>query len=813
MPEPEERRVTEQRAEPQSELLIARRIRAQALVAERPAAAVAADIHDACEPTFGTTWIRAYRLAHGIALTDVVEQVRAWFEHDGRKPPRFSETLLSAYESAQKRPGPEYLHYLCAVYRANPDDLGYPGRCLCGRSHQMLRTGVGGHRAAEAATVPVPGGHAGLLHPGAYGAHADAGAYAVGAHPYPRYADGAHQAAAHQAGAQQAAAHQAGAQQPAAHQAAHGASGSWADANGTFLAGPGNGESGAAAGHPVNGATPARAPMRGAPSVGTGPATAHAATAHPATAHAVNPVRPGNAAGAAGATGAGATAAGTTAAGTTAAGTTEASAATAATAAGAANPATAAHPATAATAAITASPGGPAAYSATGAGAATAGSTGQGGTPGGTAGTPALAPAAPGGAPDAAAALGAPVTGTPITGTPTTAMGITQTPVDGTPATGMPVTQMPVTQTAVMETSLAGAGTAGDAVASSAAADQDVLRRTLLEVMTGSGVNLDSRFFGAVDGVRRRMDEALLRGSVSATMMDRWEETAAGYGRQYMTVPPLRVLCDVLLDVCEVRQMCEERQQIEFQERLCRVAAQLTALTGMIMIDLGDQRLARSFFRTARIAADETGDRCLRAWVTVREALVPLYYGDPREAVTLARASGDLAGRNACVAKAMAPLVEARALARLAGPGRSTADQARRLIARAHAAFGQLGHDQRCDTAFGYTARQLLFHEGNALAALGAAEAGRVLAEALAQYPAIEHLDRSLISFDQATCKLSAGDVEEALRIGQQTISQLPAGYRPEILFQRARDLGHAAAGKAGRVPAVRMYQQMIVER
>ena len=109
--------------------------------------------------------------------------------------------------------------------------------------------------------------------------------------------------------------------------------------------------------------------------------------------------------------------------------------------------------------------------------------------------------------------------------------------------------------------------------------------------------------------------------------------------------------------------------------------------------------------------------------------------------------------------------------------------------------------------------RQLLFHEGNALAALGAAEANRVLAEALARYPAIEHLDRSLISFDQATCKLSEGNVEEALHIGQRTISQLPADYRPEIVFQRARDLGNAAAGKAGRVPAVRMYQELIAGR
>ena len=136
------------------------------------------------------------------------------------------------------------------------------------------------------------------------------------------------------------------------------------------------------------------------------------------------------------------------------------------------------------------------------------------------------------------------------------------------------------------------------------------------------------------------MDDALLSASVSATMLDQWEDTAGGYGRQYRSVAPLRLLCDLLLDLGDVRRMCEERQPVESAERLCRLAAKLAALSGMTMINIGDQRLARSFFRTARLAADETGDRQLRGWVAVRESMVPLYYGDPAEAALLARAGG-----------------------------------------------------------------------------------------------------------------------------------------------------------------------------
>jgi hypothetical protein len=118
-----------------NELARAREIRAREIVAGQSPAAIAAVIRRECASAYGTTWIRAYRLALGIALADVVAQVKARYVAEERKAPRFSETLLSAYESGQKRPGPEYLHYLCAVYRADPEELGYQGRCFCGRSH------------------------------------------------------------------------------------------------------------------------------------------------------------------------------------------------------------------------------------------------------------------------------------------------------------------------------------------------------------------------------------------------------------------------------------------------------------------------------------------------------------------------------------------------------------------------------------------------------------------------------------------------------------------------------------------------------
>jgi hypothetical protein len=347
--------------------------------------------------------------------------------------------------------------------------------------------------------------------------------------------------------------------------------------------------------------------------------------------------------------------------------------------------------------------------------------------------------------------------------------------------------------------------------------DDDVIRRAQLRMIADVAARVDSQFLGAVERIRRRMDDALVGGTVSATMLDQWEETAAGYGSQYMTHAPMRLLCDVLLDFGDVRRMCEHRQPLDFSERLCRLAGQLAALAGMLMIDVGQQRMARSFFRTARTAADETGDRHLRAWVAVREALVPLYYGDPAEACALARTGGGLAGRNVCVAGAMAPVLEARALARVAarrgGPAKLQGlRRVSALLDQAHDALGRLPAPERADTAFGYTERQLLFHEGDTLVTLGHSQgAERALTRALRLYSADEILDRSLATLGIAQCRLEADEPEEALRLSRDTLFGVPREHRSEIMVRAARSLGDSVAGRHGEVRAVREYREALV--
>lgn len=327
----------------------------------------------------------------------------------------------------------------------------------------------------------------------------------------------------------------------------------------------------------------------------------------------------------------------------------------------------------------------------------------------------------------------------------------------------------------------------------------------------------DAPLLTRLEAIRCRMDATLARATVSPASVMRWEERTARHGRQYMTVAPTQLLHEVLADLEEIQQACDQGQPLKLQRGLRRVAAQLAGLTGMLLINLGRHQSAAAFFRTAQAAADETDEPALRAWVMVRRALVSHYYGDPMDGLRLARAAMDLAEEQPCAAQIMASVTEARALARLAQRGSpDVVAAARRALARGRRAFEEAENPEQADPAFGYTRRQMLFHLGEAMAELGQfEEAHDYLTQALALYAPEEQLDRTLIQFDRAFCRASVGDSEEAARLTTQTTQNLPVEYRTNIIRQRASQLESVMRSQAGQeenAPAVRAFRDVIAQ-
>jgi tetratricopeptide (TPR) repeat protein len=134
------------------------------------------------------------------------------------------------------------------------------------------------------------------------------------------------------------------------------------------------------------------------------------------------------------------------------------------------------------------------------------------------------------------------------------------------------------------------------------------------------------------------------------------------------------------------------------------------------------------------------------------------------------------------------------------------------LLDSAHEALVRLPVTERGDSAFGYTERQLLFHEGDTLVTLANHRgAERALARALRLYPTEEILDRSLATLGVARCRLEADEPEEALRLSKETLLAVPREHRSEIVVRAARSLGDCVAGRHGEGQAVQEYREALV--
>ena len=134
---------------------------------------------------------------------------------------------------------------------------------------------------------------------------------------------------------------------------------------------------------------------------------------------------------------------------------------------------------------------------------------------------------------------------------------------------------------------------------------------------------------------------------MSPATVDRWETTVDDYEDLRLTTPPGVLLIQLLSDFADIRQILSRRQPLDFQRRLYYVMARFAGMIGLTLVDHTDNRTeTQAWFHTARLAAEETGDRILRAWVTVCESASYLWYERPAaRAVQLAQAAQALAGQ------------------------------------------------------------------------------------------------------------------------------------------------------------------------
>ncbi|MFK0049988.1 helix-turn-helix domain-containing protein [Streptomyces sp. NPDC090741] len=306
------------------------------------------------------------------------------------------------------------------------------------------------------------------------------------------------------------------------------------------------------------------------------------------------------------------------------------------------------------------------------------------------------------------------------------------------------------------------------------------------------------------DALQQGLHQTLAAGPLTDASLDEWDYTVGRHGRATRYRPEAELLPELLADFTDLRLVLTHRQPAPARKRLTIAVAQMSGLTALTLLKLGDSR-ARAWWRTGRAAAAAAEDRAALSWMYAQEAYQLYYSGDMEGAVELAGRAQHLAGGLPCVGPALAAPLEARALAVL-----QQRDAAVEALARAEVALEQLPEAERVGSAFGCSESQLRFHSGNAWTHIGDINrAAEQQERALDLYPLRDHTDRALIALDQAIGVAIRGDAAGAAARPTTTIVDLPEEHRSALIIYRAREVA-ARVPEARTVPEVRALREVL---
>ena len=275
----------------------------------------------------------------------------------------------------------------------------------------------------------------------------------------------------------------------------------------------------------------------------------------------------------------------------------------------------------------------------------------------------------------------------------------------------------------------------------------------------------------------------------AAADVDEWQEIAWEYGISYPNTPPAELLRGLQIDLAALGDAFMRRPHADPAEReLHKAAALLAAVAAHTVANLGDLRSSRRWWRTAKLAADESGHVETRLWIRGREIVRAL--AEQRPVPVILDLAEEAEAVSAGVQAPPAALPEllggkARVFALAGQPARAEAalneawDNFARMPARIVGDTGSI----LCFSEY-----YMKFTESYVYSFLGdfaRADGARAAARALA--PASQLRGPTQLELHRALCQVRAGDVAPGVEHAHAVMTGLPRTQfiRPVV------DLGH----------------------
>lgn len=306
--------------------------------------------------------------------------------------------------------------------------------------------------------------------------------------------------------------------------------------------------------------------------------------------------------------------------------------------------------------------------------------------------------------------------------------------------------------------------------------------------------------------LRLELNDTLSLGAMTEATLEGWEQTAIRYARATRDRPVGVLLSDISNDLVELKRVLGQHHSTSAMRRLTRVTAQMSGLMCLIFCVLDDRSAFRRWARTARFAANETGDPETLSWILAQEAYGHYYSGDRLEAIDVARHAYE-AVRVPCAGAALAAALAARAHATM---GRS--QEAREALARAEHTLSRLDGDVLIPSAFGYNEASFRFHQGNAYTHLHDVKSAFEAQErALELGEPEDYIDWGMTRLDRAQCLIYSGYVTSGLEYATDTIASLTEPQRHGIITLRVRRVIEALPEGAKKLVTARDLREALM--
>jgi transcriptional regulator with XRE-family HTH domain len=280
-----------------------------------------------------------------------------------------------------------------------------------------------------------------------------------------------------------------------------------------------------------------------------------------------------------------------------------------------------------------------------------------------------------------------------------------------------------------------------------------------------------------------------------------WRAVTATYAREFTTTASAELLPDLTADL----QLLRTTDHPESAE-LAVPVAELSLLLALTLTNLGRLRGAGRWWRTARAAADGSGERWVGGLVCGWAASSGLAERRPlpqlleltEEAMALADDPDQLARALASRAQVLAALGDAA--------GAQRALQGLVVVSEVLPVESA--------SLFTYSQREVFGVEGEVWATLGQpAAAYESLDRALSMCPAERQRERAELELVVARCLVMEGDVAAGLAVAMRVLVELPDQWHTHPLYEAAGRVLTAVQGDAVGRLAVRDYRELLGRR